>query len=358
MKYFLFLSVVVSSFLAQAGQIQKADFIKAYSDFAFAQYQQSFATAQALKVAVDSFVANPTQKTQDAAKTAWVEARKAYLPTEVLRFAEGPIDREGGPEGFINSWPLDEASIDYVIGNKEAGIINDKSIPEITKEILLDLNQKAGETNVTTGYHAIEFLLWGQDVSAKGPGNRSFKDYIIGHKENADRRGQYLKVATEILVGHLQDLVTAWDPVRADSYYNFMLSPENTDAQTKIIFEALAKFTGEELSQERMFVAYDTQSQEEEHSCFSDTTHLDFIYDFVGVQKLLNSGMLSLVSVSSPDLKASIESSARITEQAIADIPVPFDQAILNEQGRKKILKAITGLEQLAEGLRKAVGQL
>ena len=48
-----------------------------------------------------------------------------YSPTEVFRFYGGPIDDDNGPEGLLNAWPLDEVFIDYVLGNPDAGIIND-----------------------------------------------------------------------------------------------------------------------------------------------------------------------------------------------------------------------------------------
>ena len=42
----------------------------------------------------------------------------------------------------------------------------------ITPELLAQTLREAGaiEANVATGYHAIEFLLWGQDLNGVGPG--------------------------------------------------------------------------------------------------------------------------------------------------------------------------------------------
>lgn len=360
-RYTLMLfGLIFSLFTSLAQATTKADFLKSYADFAHFQYSAAHLKAQQLESSVSTFIKSPSVETLSQARQAWVEARIAYLPTEALRFADGPIDQEGGPEGFINSWPLDEAAIDYVVGNPDSGIINDSATyPEITEDLLLELNQQEGETNVTTGYHAIEFLLWGQDLSAQGPGNRKFTDYSESGRINSDRRAQYLQVASRVLTKHLGQLVEAWDPVRADSYYNFLLSPANVDSQTALILEALIKFTGEELSQERMFVAYDTQQQEEEHSCFSDTTHLDFIYNFAGVQTLLNgynnnAGLVSLIGMQAKEQADKIVSLALETEKAIAAIPVPFDQAILNEQGRKKVLKSIQALELLSDSLKQA----
>ena len=64
------------------------------------------------------------------------------------------------------------------------------------------------ESNVATGYHAIEFLLWGQDLNGHGDGagNRPASDFATGAActgGNCDRRGAYLRAATELLVSHL-----------------------------------------------------------------------------------------------------------------------------------------------------------
>ena len=54
---------------------------------------------------------------------------------------------------------------------------------KITPEFLSGTLQEAGgiEANVATGYHAIEFLLWGQDLNGTGPGagNRPYTDYDL-----------------------------------------------------------------------------------------------------------------------------------------------------------------------------------
>jgi hypothetical protein len=60
------------------------------------------------------------------------------------------------------------------------------------------LSARDGEENVAAGWHAIEFPLWGQDLSETSPGNRSFEDYVDGKRSNADRRRQYLKVVTSL----------------------------------------------------------------------------------------------------------------------------------------------------------------
>ena len=170
-------------------EASRADVVEHYADGVHASYAASLASAEEMDAAIDAFVADPTEETLEAAREAWLVARADYGPTEAFRFYGGPIDdEETGEEGQINAWPLDEAYIDYVEGDPDAGIINDPgTVPEITEDAIIELNEKGGETNVSTGWHAIEFLLWGQDLSEDGPGVRPATDYTAADKREMVR---------------------------------------------------------------------------------------------------------------------------------------------------------------------------
>ena len=142
-----------------------------YADLVHASYEASIASATEMQTAIEAFLADPTEATLGAAKDAWLTARDDYGPTEAFRFYDGPIDNPAdGPEGQINAWPMDEAYVDYVDGDATAGIINDTAgYPEITTDVLVAANEEGGETNISTGWHAIEFLLWGQDLVRRRP---------------------------------------------------------------------------------------------------------------------------------------------------------------------------------------------
>lgn len=171
--------------------------IKTYSDIALAKYEDSLITAEALDKAVDALLAKPSAETLNAAREAWKASRVPYQQTEVYRFGNAIVDDW---EGKVNSWPLDEGLIDYVAksyGTESdanalytANVIANKSIEingkkvdatNLTPEFLSGTLQEAGgiEANVATGYHAIEFLLWGQDLNGTGPGagERPYTDY-------------------------------------------------------------------------------------------------------------------------------------------------------------------------------------
>ena len=56
----------------------------------------------------------------------------------------------------------------------------------------------------------------------------------------------------------------------------------------KNILSGIIFMVGDELSGERMYVAWETMGQEDEHSCFSDMTHMDIVWNFKGVENILN----------------------------------------------------------------------
>ena len=331
--------------------------VEHYAKLVSATYGDALSRARAMQADIETFLSGPTAELLEKARDSWTAARIPYLQTEVFRFYEGPIDDEDGPEGLLNAWPMDEAYIDYVEGDASAGVINNATdYPEISTELIESLNEKDGEANISCGYHAIEFLLWGQDLSADGPGSRPHTDYSTG--ENAERRSDYLRAVTGFLVAKLEEVDAEWAP-RKDNYRSEFLELPSRDAIEKIM-TGMSMLSGFEMASERLNVAYDTKAQEDEHSCFSDTTHNDMIYDLTGIANvwsgsygdLSGPGLEILAGQIAPDLSASLGAKIKASVEAAKAIPIPFDQAILGEDdapGRRAILNTIETLEDQAE---------
>lgn len=320
--------------------------IDGYANLVYSTYSDSLDRAIVLQEDVEFFISNPGVMTLELARESWRQARAPYGQSEVFRFYSGPIDSDEGPEGLLNAWPLDEAYIDYVEGAPNAGIINNVAdYPVISKEVLSSLNELNGEKNISTGYHAIEFLLWGQDLSETGPGNRSHTDYVIGLGKNAARRAVYLSTATDLLIDHLTELVDAWAPNK-ENYRAEFVAKDQKEALNNIL-SGMIFMAGDELSGERMFVAWETMGQEDEHSCFSDMTHMDIQWNFWGVANILKAtGILNLSDNSV--LTTAINQRVAKINKMLAGLPVPFDQAILDENARPDILASIEEMEELA----------
>ena len=359
MKIFLtvFSSLALSCGLAQS---VKQDAISTYADIVFASYEDSLTLAQELKTAIDAFLTAPGEDTLAAAKDAWLAAREPYGQTEVYRFYGGPIDDANGPEGLLNAWPLDEAYVDYVEGAPDAGIINNTAdYPEIDKELLESLNEVGAEENVSTGYHALEFLLWGQDLSAETSGQRPYTDYTTA--PHADRRGAYLATAAELLVENLGTLVNAWDPEVSGNYRESFLAAD-PDASLTNILTGMGVLAKSELAGERIFTAYDNQDQEDEHSCFSDNTHRDIVNNFQGIENVYvgryeridgsaveGTGLNTVVAEADSSLN---ETMTALLEQAASEtqaIPAPFDQTIISDEARPQIFELVSTLLDLGD---------
>ena len=333
-----------------------------YANIVHASYSDSLELAKSMMTKIQSFLESPTEKGFEEAKESWINSRFPYLQTEVYRFYGGPIDDEDGPEGLLNAWPMDEAYVDYVKESPESGIINNtKDYPEITKDLLISLNEKEGEENISCGYHAVEFLLWGQDFNANGPGNRPFTDYTTA--ANADRRKKFLMVTVDLLIENLESLVNDWAP-NQKNYRESFVNSQPKDSFQKILL-GMTLLSGFELAGERILVAYESKAQEDEHSCFSDTTHNDAIYDIIGIKNVWTGkytradgsvidgpGVRDFGSSVDAELTEKIDTSLSSALKKSMEVPRPFDQAILAEEGSatsKSIISLIEELESTAD---------
>lgn len=334
-----------------------------YGALVQASYDDTLAGALTLQKTIHALVAAPSQESLKAARQAWLDARELYGQTEAFRFYGGPIDNDNGPEGRLNAWPMDESYVDSVKDAPGAGLINKRKIA-LSKKQLASLNERNGEENIATGWHAIEFLLWGQDLSASGAGNRSFEDFVDGKAPNADRRRQYLTLVTGLLVDDLGTLAKAWAPQGT----NYRAKFERGGAESlRRMFVGLGSLSRGELAGERLEVALASQDQEDEHSCFSDNTHRDVVNNAKGMQnvwlgeyKRANGSVLQGPSLR--DLVAAKDGALaeRTTRQIAASvaaaeaIQAPFDREIIGAKdapGRLRIQKTIDSLVQQSKDL-------
>ncbi|MEM6609845.1 MAG: imelysin family protein [Pseudomonadota bacterium] len=306
MKKLLMTSAAIGvSMTAQAGAQSAADVVTHYANIAEAKYTDSLVTAQVLDAAIDAFLAAPSAEGLQAARAAWLAARVPYQQSEVFRFGNPIVDDW---EGRVNAWPLDEGLIDYVdagyggpTDENELAALNvvanasftlsgstvDASM--ITPAFLQDTLHEADgvEANVATGYHAIEFLLWGQDLNGHGAGagNRPWSDYASGDActgGNCDRRGEYLAAASDLLVSDLEEITAAWAEGGA-AREEVLADP---DAGIVAMLTGMGSLSYGETAGERMRLGVMLNDPEEEHSCFADNTHNDHYFNGVGIQNV------------------------------------------------------------------------
>ncbi|MCB1465315.1 MAG: peptidase [Nitratireductor sp.] len=299
-------AITLASLLLPArAETDPAAVVNNYANLALAGYSDALATARAMDVAIDAFLASPSQEGLDAARQAWLAARNPYQETEAFRFGNPVVDDW---EGRVNAWPLDEGLIDYVdasygtesdenplytanvIANPKFEINGEQvDASTITPQFLAETLQEAGgsEANVATGYHAIEFMLWGQDLNGTGPGAgaRPFTDYDTANctKGHCDRRAQYLAAASDLLVADLEEMVANWQPGGAARK-----ALEDADAKTgvAVMLTGMGSLSYGELAGERMKLGLLLHDPEEEHDCFSDNTHNSHLHDAAGIRNV------------------------------------------------------------------------
>jgi putative iron-regulated protein len=333
--------------------------IDAYIAGGRAQYMAATAEAAKLQSAIATLLDKPTDETLAAARAAWVAARPAYMVTEAFRFYDGPIEEV---EGRVNSWPMNEAYIDYTKDDPTSGIINDPA-SKVDAASLAALNQKADEADVTTGWHAIEFLLWGQDLSSNSPGARPVTDFVAGTPAT-DKRRAYLKAVTDELVADLQSVTSLWDPAAPNSYAAKLKAMPQREVIGRML-NGIAVLAGSEMRSERMAVALDSGDQEDEQSCFSDTTHQDFVFDLQGLQNVwygtypnkTGPGLDQLMRTLDPEGAARIDAAFADLLIKIKALGDPWDQVLASPPDsapRKQAEDAVEALGVLAAELKKA----
>jgi putative iron-regulated protein len=320
------------------------------------------------------------------------------MQTEAFRFGNKIVDDW---EGRVNSWPLDEGLIDYVassygtesaenelyVANVIANttlVIGGKKLDTITvtKELLADTLQEAGgvEANVATGYHAVEFLLWGQDLNGTGPGNgaRPASDYDLKNCTNGhcDRRAQYLRTATGLLVDDLGWMAAQWAP---GGEARKTLEQGSDEAGLTAIMTGLGSLSYGELAGERMKLGLMIHDPEEEHDCFSDDTHASHFFDALGIRNVYlgtyrradrsivaGPSISDLVKAKSPEVDAEVRAKLDATMDAMNTLYLraltkeSYDQMIGegNDEGNAVVQRAIDALLDQTKSLERAVAVL
>lgn len=379
---------------AQAGK-HMMPVLENYADIALAGYEDSLATARQLKTAVDALVASPSEDTLEAARQAWRDSRVPYMQTEVYRFGNAIVDDW---EGKVNAWPLDEGLIDYTDAGSygtesdenalyTANVVSNASLvmsgetidaSQITKALLEgSLHEADGnEANVATGYHAVEFLLWGQDLNGTGPGagNRPATDFDPANCTggNCERRVAYLQTATELLIDDLAWMVDQWKEdgeARAA-----VMADENEGLRT--ILTGMGSLSYGELAGERMKLGLILHDPEEEHDCFADNTHASHYYDAKGIQNVFlgtyqrvdgstvsGPGVADALAAADAGLKDELAAKLEATMTAMqalvdsAESGEAYDQMLGegNDAGNARVQAAIDALVDQTQSIGEAV---
>jgi putative iron-regulated protein len=397
MKFKILLAVGVTFFTSHTALAKEA-VLENYANIAEAKYEDSLISVQILQKAVNNLISNPSAEALQAAKTAWLASRIPYQQTEVYRFGNAIVDDW---EGKVNAWPLDEGLIDYVdpsyggatdenayavlnvIANEEIQLSGQKiDVSSITAKLLEETLHEADEveSNVATGYHAVEFLLWGQDLNGHKPGagERSWTDYGVANictNANCDRRGEYLKAATDLLASDLAWMADQW---KKNGAARAQLMADQ-DAGIMAILTGMGSLSYGEQAGERMKLGVMLNDPEEEHDCFSDNTYNSHYYDALGIRNVYvgsytridgsvvsGPSLSSLVREKSPKIDNELMENLNATMlkmgqmKTAAEAGFKYDMMLErgNKSGEDLIMGAVNALVTQTKSIERAVSAL
>ena len=356
----LILKAPVPKNLGDAKQL----FVSNYSNIAEAASRSALSQGRILKEAISAFVKDPKAETHLLAKVSWMQARLPFLQSEFSRMIVERGEVNHDISNLLNGWPIDPGLIDYTAKVPGENIINNKEkYPSITTELLRSINLKAGKSGFTTGYHVIEFLLWGEDSERSSSGKRSFKDYDKSNSELAKRRADYLVACCDLLIEDLENLVSEWDHESKNNLRAHLESMPSDQAIRKIL--RMVSVLADGLAESQIGSIISKESVFKEQSTFSDTTHFDFLHTVAGISNLaagayvgldgklqvLGLGLIGLAE-QAPNARAekirSLINDAMKSAQAFKG---PFDQFNQDEKNVTGSEKSTITLKALSESL-------
>ena len=265
--------------------------------------------AAAFAAACRRFNAAPSDSLLMAARARWHAARVPWEQAEAFIF--GPVTFYN-LDASLDSWPLNTVDLDATLGGTDA----------VTPASVADLDP------TTRGFHAAEYLLWGED----------------GRRRAADltpRERDYLVAVAEIMARDAARIHAGWT---GSGGYAVLLStagaPGNTayassdDAVYELLMGVL--FIVEEVAAEKIHVTLQSGTDRFAESRYSRSSKADIENNLQSVSNVYEgtfggrrgAGLSRLVAARDPALDARFRSELAAARAAVAAIPGPLEDAI------------------------------
>jgi len=198
-----------------------------YAEQIRVDFSQVSIEIEKLQSAIGEFLAQTNIENLDRARQSWLLAHSAYELTTLHRyFAASILDEQNSIallqlQYQINHWPIVPGYLDYVDGYPYSGIVHDINV-SLDSIGLRDQHGAFDISEVTLGFHVLEFLLWGsRDTQSE---LRSVDDFIEIDALDAsqiesgysleqlsnNRRRQLLAIIADILLGDFRELGSLW----------------------------------------------------------------------------------------------------------------------------------------------------
>lgn len=381
-------SIDAQAFAAQAG-------LEAYTGLSRASQ-----SAQVVDSKLASFLYHPNPMTHGELKQAWRQAYDDFLRAMV--FAYLPI--QDPPEWYskhiayrdlltqLDSWPIQGGYIDYVPGYPFSGIVNDLTLV-IDEQTLRNQHLFTDNSNASIGYHALEFMLWGDN------GERSPHDFfpqentapvllnegehnhenseagldqgtepapeVHAHTEetnqpgmpepqNHNRRRQYVQVISEVLQKDLIRVQRRWEP--STGYYAQLIQQSTPDNTLQAALIAAQRLISEEILNKRFTL---------ESSEFSASSARDIEMLLHGLQLWFNpeddglqeGSLMFLMEQASAAKAGAFMQQLEQSQQCLATLNSDPEKAKV-EQCKQQVIGLLSALQNNASSLRVALPAL
>lgn len=179
-----------------------------------------------LQSSIQAFIAEVNDENLSNARKAWLDAHNAYELTALHRYFATQLFEQQHSLALlqiqyqIDHWPIIPGYIDYVDGYPDSGIVHDINV-NLDADSLREQHGSFDVSEVTLGFHVIEFLLWGHSTDAISRSANDYQEkeelspaeldlgYTIEQLSN-NRRRLLLTVIVDTLVADYQTLQSLW----------------------------------------------------------------------------------------------------------------------------------------------------
>lgn len=266
-----------------------------------ADFEQANTEIAQLRVVLNNLVGTPSGETLELAKQAWLDSHSAFELTSLHRYFAAQLLDETATLSLmqlqyqINHWPVIPGYIDYVDGYPDSGIVHDINVP-LDIAALREQHGAFDVSEVTLGFHVLEFLIWGQASDVQ---SRPVDDYRAITQLDQDlaesgftleqlsnnRRRQLLLLIADTLLNDYQALQSLWSEQLAAirPRIESMSGPQ----AIIVLADAMASMLREELLLRSLYPMLNGNLDESIQSPYSQSTQNAVSIQLSGLERLL-----------------------------------------------------------------------
>jgi putative iron-regulated protein len=274
-------------------QIDSSAFAAQVGIIAYTYLSDASQSVQTLDSQLASFMYHPNPMSQAEIQQSWRLAYNSFLRSLIFSYLpiQDPPDWQSQRIGYshllaqLDSWPIEGGYIDYIQGYPFSGIVNDLTL-DIDEDSIRSQHGFTDPSNASLGYHALEFMLWGND------GKRSARDFFPQENtapipinddvvttqflddsskeslegsahgniliqteapeiklQNHNRRRQYTQLLIELLQKDLHRIQRRWEP--SSGYYAQLLQQSDSKKTLRSAFIAAQGLISKEILHKR-----------------------------------------------------------------------------------------------------------